>query len=201
NLLREFSFELNDQLPDMFLIDVQEDQLAGVRALVSGHTGQTPRLIPVLRARVTQVRGKQTTLETVDAIRGQGSLAREYTITYRPALSSNERVVAGRFWDGSPSPVPEVSIERSLPERFNIDVGDSVRFDVLGQPITATVTSVRDVNWRDARSGGFMFVFRPGVLEQAPHGYIAPLKGPVSIDARARFQHDLVERFPNLSVI
>ena len=61
----------NDQLPDMFLIDVQEDQLAGVRALVSGHTGQTPRLIPVLRARVTQVRGKQTTLETVDAIRGQ----------------------------------------------------------------------------------------------------------------------------------
>jgi len=201
NLLREFSFELNDQLPDMFLIDVQEDQLAGVRALVSGHTGQTPRLIPVLRARVTQVRGKQTTLETVDAIRGQGSLAREYTITYRPALSSNERVIAGRFWDSSPSPVPEVSIERSLHERFKIDVGDSVRFDVLGQPITATVTSVRDVNWRDARSGGFMFVFRPGVLEQAPHGYIAPLKGPVSIDARARFQRDLVAAYPNVSVI
>jgi putative ABC transport system permease protein len=108
NLLREFSFELNDRLPDMFLIDVQEDQLAGVRALVNGHTGQTPLLIPVLRARVTQVRGKQTTLETVDAIRGQGSLAREYTITYRPALSSNERVIAGRFWDGTPSPVAEV---------------------------------------------------------------------------------------------
>jgi putative ABC transport system permease protein len=201
NLLREFSFELNDRLPDMFLIDVQEDQLAGVRALVNGHTGQTPLLIPVLRARVTQVRGKQTTLETVDAIRGQGSLAREYTITYRPALSSNERVIAGRFWDGTPSPVAEVSIERSLHERFKIDVGDSVRFDVLGQPITAKVTSIRDVNWRDARSGGFMFVFRPGVLEQAPHGYIAPLRGPASVDARARFQRDLVAAYPNVSVI
>ena len=47
-------------------------------------------------------------------------------------------MIAGRFWDGTPSPVPEVSIERSLHERFKIDVGDSVRFDVLGQPITAT---------------------------------------------------------------
>ena len=46
-----------------------------------------------------------------------------------------------------------------------------------------------------------MFVFRPGVLEQAPQMFIAPLRGPLTIEARARFQHDLVERFPNVSVI
>jgi putative ABC transport system permease protein len=60
---------------------------------------------------------------------------------------------------------------------------------------------VRDVDWKDSRRGGFMFVFRPGVLDQAPQTYIAPLKGPAGAAARARFQHDLVTRFSNVSVI
>jgi putative ABC transport system permease protein len=201
NLLREFSFELSDTLPDMFLIDVQQDQRDGIRRLVAAHTGRDVRLLPVLRARVTQVRGRQTTLENVEDVRGRGSLAREYTITYRPGLERNERIVAGRFWDGRPSSSPEVSIEQSIHERFQINVGDTMRFDILGQAIVARVTSVRTVDWRDARAGGFMFVFRPGVLEEAPHAYIAPLSGPASLAERARFQRDLVAAFPNVSVI
>ncbi len=46
-----------------------------------------------------------------------------------------------------------------------------------------------------------MFVFRPGTLEEAPQTFIAPLKGPNGPAARAKFQHDLVGRFPNVSVI
>jgi putative ABC transport system permease protein len=141
------------------------------------------------------------TLDTVEDVRGRGSLAREYTVTYRPRLEGNERVVAGRFWDPSPANRPEISIEESIRERFGIGVGDEVRFDILGQPIVARVTSVREVNWRDSRAGGFMFVFRPGVLEAAPHGFIAPARGPSDVEARARLQRDLVARFSNVSVI
>ena len=46
-----------------------------------------------------------------------------------------------------------------------------------GREIRATVSSVRTVDWDDSRSGGFMFLFRPGVLEQAPHGAIAFVRG------------------------
>src|SRR5438876_10953015 len=76
-----------------------------------------------------------------------------------------------------------------------------MQFDVLGRVIAAKVTSIRDVEWRDSRNGGFIFVFRPGALDQAPQTFVAPLKGPNDAPARARFQHDLVERFPNVSVI
>jgi putative ABC transport system permease protein len=155
----------------------------------------------VLRARITQVRGKAVTLENLEDVRGRGSLAREYTVTYRPVLEANERIVAGRFWDQTASNQPEISIEEGIRERFKIDVGDDVRFDVLGQPIVARVTSVRQVNWRDGRAGGFMFVFRPGVLDAAPHAFISPVRGPADVDGRARMQRDLVARFPNVSVI
>jgi putative ABC transport system permease protein len=57
------------------------------------------------------------------------------------------------------------------------------------------------VEWGDARSGGFMFVFRPGPLSQAPHTYIGFIKGPDDGAARARLQYDLVARYPNITAI
>lgn len=202
SLLEEFSTEMTADAPDMFLMDVQRGQVDGVRAFLGdpAHGAGQFRLIPVLRARVSGVAGRETTLESFEDVRARGSLAREYTVTYRDRLEANEEIVDGRFWDG-PSEAPEVSIEQGIHERFRIDVGDTVTFDILGRTIAAAVTSIRRVDWRDSRSGGFMFVFRPGVLDSAPQMFIAPLRGPDGTEARARFQHDLVTAFPNVSVI
>ncbi len=202
SLLEEFSMESAENAPDMFLMDVQRDQTEAVNAFLRDPASGagTFRLIPVLRARVTGVSGRNTQLESFDDVRAMGSLAREYTITYRDHLESNERLSDGHFWD-SPAEDAEVSIEQGIHDRFQINVGDTMRFDILGRTVSARVTSVRAVDWRDSRNGGFMFVFRPGVLDGAPQTFIAPLKGPDGVQQRAKFQHALVERFPNVSVI
>ncbi len=202
SLLAEFSIQVNDEAADLFLLDVQRGQMDGMRKFLSDPANGAGawKLLPVLRARVTGVSGRTTNLESFEEVRARGSLGREYTITYRDNLEANEHVVDGAFWHGS-SPEPEVSVERGLHERFAINVGDVVRFDILGRVINARVSSIRDVDFKDSRAGGFVFVFRPGTLEQAPQTYIAPVKGPAGPAARARFQHDLVSRFPNVSVI
>jgi len=76
-----------------------------------------------------------------------------------------------------------------------------MRFDVLGRQVFARVTSIRHVEWGDARSGGFMFVFRPGMFANAPHTYIGFVKGPEDSAARARLQYDLVARYPNITAV
>jgi putative ABC transport system permease protein len=204
NLIREFTVNLSPDLPDMFLLDVQQDQVAGMSAVLRRWQQPgtpEPRLLPVLRARVVGVEGREVSLENYEDVRGRGSLAREYTVTYRPALERNESVVAGAFWDPSPSAEAEVSIEESLRERFRIDVGDRVRFDVMGRQVEARVSSVRHVDWSDSRAGGFMFVFRPGVLENAPHGFISFFRGPAAAADRAKLQSEVVAGYPNVSVI
>jgi putative ABC transport system permease protein len=160
-----------------------------------------PTLIPVLRARVVGVQGQEVSLENYEDVRGRGSLAREYTITYRPTLERNESIVSGAFWDSSPSTQGEVSIEESIHQRFRINVGDRIRFDVMSRVVEARVTSVRRVEWEDSRAGGFMFVFRPGLLDRAPHGYISFFRGPQEGAARAKLQGQIVSQFPNVSVI
>ena len=202
NLLQELALELREDSPDMFLIDIQRDQVEGVRALLTSQSrDQMPQLIPVLRARVVGVSGRELNIDGFEEVRRLGSLGREYTITYRDRLEANERIIDGQFWSEAPTATAEVSIEASLEQRFGIHVGDTVRFDVLGRAVSAQVTSVRAVDWDDSRSGGFMFLFRPGAFDDAPHTFIALLKGPVEVDARARMQRDLVAQFPNVSVI
>jgi putative ABC transport system permease protein len=208
NLLEEFAVELQQGGPDMFLIDIQQDQVDRVRAFLEDRrapNAPAPRLIPTLRARVTGIRGTEGNLDTVSDVRGRG-LRREFVITYRDHLEQNETLMDGEFWTGK-GPLPadatelEVSIERSIHERSRIDVGDVMRFDVLGRTINARVTSIRDVEWEDSRNGGFMFVFRPGPLSQAPHTFIGIIRGPEDTAARGAMQHELITAFPNVSAI
>jgi putative ABC transport system permease protein len=204
NLIDQFAVRMSADSPDMFLLDVQRDQVTAVESVIAAHldAGVTPpALVPVLRARVVGVSGREVNLENYEDVRGRGSLGREYTITFRSKLESNERILLGQFWDDTPSQEPEVSIEQFINESFKVNVGDTMRFDVLGRSISAKVTSVRFVEWSESRAGGFMFVFRPGVLEQAPHSYIGFMRGPRDLEQRSRMQTALVAAAPNVSVI
>jgi putative ABC transport system permease protein len=215
NLLNQFALQIGENTPDMFLVDIQQDQAADMKAFLAERLPREfqPLLIPVLRARVT---GKGMNLEDVEDLQGRGRLSREYTITYRGQLESNETLVRGTFpkpTSGSEpvtntgvgpqdAALPEVSIEESVVERFGIDVGDVIRFDVLGRAIHARVSGIRHVEWREGRSGGFMFVFGAGTFEGAPHWFFAPVRANLADAAqRGKFTHDLVVRFPNVSVI
>jgi putative ABC transport system permease protein len=204
SLIADMELQMRTDVPDMFLIDVQSDQAGPLRTFLARELKQPEAqavFIPVLRARVTGVKGQQLNLENAEEVRRRHSLGREYVITYRPVLERNERVVEGAFWPPTPNPEAEVSIERSLRDRAGLGLGDLVRFDVLGRGVTARVTSVRSVDWAETRAGGFMFVFRPGVLEQAPHMFVVTTRGPSDTPTRARLQRDVTARFPNVSVI
>jgi putative ABC transport system permease protein len=212
NLLRDFAIQAGPNAPDMFLIDIQADQRDGLVTFLDQANGDAPapRLIPTLRARVVAVKGREMEIDSYRQTRGRG-LSREYTVTYRSQLQANEELIDGEWWGDEPfQGGAEVSIEERFSDRdtdgnfrlgSRIQVGDEMSFDVLGRIITARVRSVRRVDWQDFRAGGFMFVFRPGTFDGAPHTYISALQGPPDPDARARMQGALTGRFPNVSVI
>src|SRR6185503_4677070 len=111
-----------------------------------------------------------------------------------------ETIIAGNFWTAEPSAEPEISIEESMKGLNGLDVNGSITFDIQGRKITARVTSIRHVDWRNSRTG-FMVLFRPGSLENAPQMLIAAISGPAEELARARFQRALLDKYSNISVI
>jgi len=200
NLLGEFALDFNATRADLYLIDIQKDQRSGVADIIKRATGSDPVLIPTVRARILRLNDRQIIPDQAPAGENRGLLGREYVLTYRPMLDSSETVIAGKFWEPSSSSQPEISVEEVISRELKVGVGDQITFDVLGTPVTAKITSVRRVDWRNARTG-FLIVFRPGPLDDAPQMFLSAINGPAPGAARARFQRDIVDSYPNVSVI
>ncbi|HET9533013.1 MAG TPA: FtsX-like permease family protein [Blastocatellia bacterium] len=200
NLLREFDFGRQGNLPNLILIEIQKDQREGVERIIKEETGQQTTLIPTVRMRIVAINGKEIDFEQGEMQRNRGRLGREYVVTYRPNLEVNEKIVAGEFWGPEPSPDPEISIEESMRGMAGLDLGSTITFDIQGRKLTARVTSFREVDWRNSRTG-FMILFRPGSLENAPQMLIGAINGPTDELERARFQRIVLDEYPNISII
>jgi putative ABC transport system permease protein len=200
NLLLELDPANRGNLPNMYLIDIQKDQKPGVEQLIQETTGERVELIPTVRARIAAINGRDINLGAGEMRGDRGRLGREYIVTYRSYLEPNETIVAGRMWEPFPSDDPEVSIAEDMRGMQGLDVGSTITLDVVGRKITARVTSVRQIDWRKSRTG-FLILFRPNALENAPTMYVAGLDGPGDAVARARLQRTVVEKYPNVSVI
>ena len=125
---------------------------------------------------------------------------REYRVTFRDSTTSSERIVKGK-WTGKVDEPGKIFI--SVDDRFasnnSIKVGDTIYFNVQGTPLTTIVGSLRKVDWGRVQTN-FLVVFPTGVLEKAPRFDVLVTRIE-SKDESARFQQQLVQHFPNVTVI
>jgi putative ABC transport system permease protein len=204
DLQSEYRLDLSALSADMFFIDIQNDQRDAAETALASLGARDVRLAPVVRLRLVGSKWgpnhDPNDRPDVTAKRIGG----ETRVSYRQALDPSETIVAGQFWDGSRSAEPEISLEESQASWWNLKVGDTLFFEILGRRIEARVTSLRRLE-RRVRSMSpltqFNVLFRPGVLESAPHTYIGALKGPPPGDDRARLQNAFVEAFPNVTLV
>lgn len=190
-----------DDLPDLYLVDVQMDQVAGVTDLLRRETGSEPILVGTVRARVAEIDGVPFEPEQLADPRDRGRLGREFTVATRPELDTKvETIASGAWWPAEPSSEPEVSIEEGLARDFNLTVGRSIAFDVQGKKIPMRITSIRTVDWGNARLG-FMFVVRPGGLDSVTVVANGAVRGPTDAAERGRLARKLSDQYSNVSVI
>jgi len=79
-----------------------------------------------------------------------------------------------------------------------MDVGDTIRFNIQGVPLTARVSSIR-TRTTDTLKPFFYFVFEDKTLHSAPQTIFTALRVPS--DRVGPLQSRIVKTFPNISVI
>ena len=193
--------------PNLVLWDVQPDQLDGVTETLRANDLPVMETTPIVTMNLRSVKDR-----TIEELRADSTFdmtfahTREYRVTYREELSPSETLVEGTLADsveGNPlrsgAPVP-ISIETEIArEELNVSIGDTLRFDVQGVPVTTVISSIRDVDWQRIGTN-FFVVFPPGVLEQAPQIYAVLSRTP-NDDVSGAVQSDLVQQYPNVSAI
>ncbi|HEY3066298.1 MAG TPA: FtsX-like permease family protein [Methylomirabilota bacterium] len=204
SLGRQIDHERRHEAPSFFFLDIQADQRDRfTRAVEDATGGQPPRLTPVVRARLSAVKGVPVTRQMVEARRGQGHdetwyLTREYVLTWAEELPSTSTIVRGRWWRPDDEGHPRVSVEEAAARYLDVGPGDTLTFDVQGVPVEAEVTSVRKVDWQSL-AVNFFVIFSPGALEGAPTTWVGTARVPPA--AEAGLQDEVVRALPNVTAI
>jgi putative ABC transport system permease protein len=197
NLVREFDFTKNESLPSLFIVDIQRSQVDRLAKLLKDRTGEDAQIIPTVRARIAFVNGEPPIQQNTQMRQQRGQIGREFAVTYRDNLESNEKILAGKWFAGSD--VAEVSVEEQMARRLNVKIGDTISFDISGKKVHTRVASVRKLDLKNTRTA-FIFVFAPGVLENAPQSFAANVLSKLSETRRQKLQREIVDAFPNAQI-
>jgi len=187
--------------PNVFLVDVQVDQVGGVRSLLREQDLPVLESAPMVTMRLSAINGVGAAeLRRRNAV-PSWVLRREFRSSYRNELNATETGVAGAWppeeWDGG-EPVP-LSLETGMAEDLSVGLGDRMMIDVQGLPLETEVVHLREVDWSRFNLNFFM-LFPNGVLEDAPGFHVVTSRIP---DERTsgELQAAVASSFQNVSVI
>ncbi|WP_138935168.1 ABC transporter permease [Roseovarius arcticus] len=184
---------LPDRAPSFFFVDLQADQMDGFRAMTDGDPAVTRvDSAPMLRGIITAINGQDATEVAGDHWVVQGDRG----ITY--AAKADGTVTSGEWWPEDYDGPPQISFAAEEALEMGLKIGDEITVNVLGRDITATITSLRDVDFSTAGIG-FIMVMNPAALEAAPHSVIATVYAEGG--AEARILREVSTTYPNVTGI
>ena len=195
-LMETWRQSLPENAPNQFLINIQPHETAPMGEFFAARGLDAPPFVPMVRARMATINGDDVTQMTFEDPQGERWARRDSNLSWAELLQEDNRIVEGEFWVGRPEQ-PEVSVEVDFGRELGLELGDELGFNVAGEPVNATVTSFRTVEW-DSFSPNFFMVFSPGVLDDYPATFISSLY----VDETQRGAVlDLMRSFPSVTAI
>jgi putative ABC transport system permease protein len=179
--------------PNLFFIDIQPDQCAGVLEIL----GKSAPLYPLVRARLTKINDVPID-PAIEAERRGDNLARPFNLTYRDHLLDDERLLKGDGLFDPTIPGVQVSVLDTVAKIKSMKIGDRLEFNIQGIPLEAIISSIR-TREKETLRPFFYFVFKEDALSGAPRTFFSAIK--VSESEKADLQNRIASRFPNVTTL
>jgi putative ABC transport system permease protein len=180
--------------PNRFLLGVQPDQLAAVKAFFAERRIAAPELDPMVRGRLTAVNGIKVTEADFSEERARRLVEREFNLSYMDTPPAHNTVVAGRWF--APG-AREISVEEGIAKTLGWKMGDELSFTVGGESFTARISSMRRLRW-DSMKVNFFVIGPPSLVAKFPASYISAFRLAPGAEPA---MNELTARFPNLTLV
>jgi putative ABC transport system permease protein len=197
DLIRNWQASLPADAPNRFIINIQPAQIDGVQAFFAQQNIDNTTIFPMVRGRLINKNDQPIPQSDLADERARKLAEREFNLSWIDQMQSDNQLVSGRWWTPEEHGKPYISLEEDLAKTLGIKLGDQLQFDIAGNKLSLTVTSLRKVDW-DTMRANFFAVTPPGVLDQYAANYISSFHLPVGADAPL---NELIRDFPNLTVI
>jgi putative ABC transport system permease protein len=195
-ILRDLRETASPKLPNIFLVDVTTDEIAGVKEFFAHQPGvsQALELMPVVQGRFVSLNGQK--LEQLKEQHFPRHLLERAALSWADAPPAGDKVTQGKWWtDGSAA---ELAVGEGAAQRLHLGVGSAVELEVGG---TVRALKVAAIYRADGQHLGTQvsFVLSSGQLkDQAATWY-----GGAHIDPKqvAALERALFVAYPTVTVI
>ncbi|GAA0852925.1 ABC transporter permease [Aliiglaciecola litoralis] len=183
DMVSQWRDQLPQGTPNYFLSNITESQRPGLQDHFAQNGVETDVFYPVVRARFVAINDEKIRTEVTKEdddkpSQGRNGLGREANLTWSNTLQNGNRIVAGKWFDGSTTKEPfGVSVEERIADRLNIKLDDILTFNIGSEVINVKVTSLREVNWQTMQPN-FFFVLQPEVMGSFLPTYITSFNLP-----------------------
>jgi len=202
-LLNRIHLQTGEEQPNLVFYDIQTDQQEGLQHLIESEGGDLMEHVPIVTMRLSRLHGRTVRDLRADSTAGMRRwvLNREYRVTYRDHLTDAETLIDGEWTpsvDGIDQFIP-ISLEESIAEELQVQIGDTLEFDLQGVLLQTTIGSIRNVDFQRPRPN-FFVLFPAGALEAAPQ-FFASVVRTGGEDQTADLQQLVAATYPNISAI
>lgn len=181
--------------PDRFVINIQPDQGEAFRKTLTDAGVKDFDWYPMIRGRLTTINGEPVQARRFAEERAQRLAEREFNLSHTADKPAHNQIVSGRWGDAQPGEMG-MSVEEGLATSLGLKLGDTLAFDIAGQPVQGRITSLRKVDWSSMRVN-FFVLFEKAELPDLPATQIAAYRSPPA----SKLDRELARQFPNLTVI
>ena len=196
SLLAELQQDRNQVFPDLFLVGIFDHQKDDLTHYFYQWTSKL-QLSPVIKARMTHINARRVGNVTTNDEQKNYLLNREQNLSFREQTGEGEKLIAGDWMKGWYQ--VEASLEEWFAKKLDINLGDTLTFDVQGVTLKAKVTSFRTVKWTTFKPN-FFILLSPNALKEAPKEWLGTVSG-LSTEELPKIQAQLAEQFPSVTTI
>jgi len=202
NLTRQLTRTLPEKAPSFFFLDIPNAEANAFEVFLKAQApGAEVNRVPMMRGRFVALRGVPVAQIRADE-QAAWVLEGDRGITYAADVPEGSTVVAGEWWPSDYRGKPLVSFDQRIAEGLGLKVGDEIAVNVLGRNLSATVASLRTVEWRSLGIN-FVMVFSPNTFAGAPHTHLATVTfpNPPERSVEARILRETARAYPAVTSI
>jgi putative ABC transport system permease protein len=140
-VVNELHISSAPNLPNVFLIDIANTEIDGMRKLLESQPSITapPELLPVITSRIEAIDGVNATQAKLKNFPRR--MLRSVSLSWADAPPPGTKVTAGAWWKPGETR-PEVAISQQQADRLGVKVGSTITFAAQDAHIDATVVAL-----------------------------------------------------------
>jgi putative ABC transport system permease protein len=202
NLTKQLTQSLPERAPSFFFLDIPNQQADSFEGFLKEQAGDAQiERVPMMRGRLVTLGGRPVSeVKAPEDI--SWVLEGDRGITYSKAPPEGSKLVQGEWWPEDYRGKPLVSFDRKIAEGLGLKMGDEITVNVLGRNLTATISNLREIEWRSLGIN-FVMVFSPNTFAGAPHTHLATVTFPNGSDAAidARVLRSSAQAYPMVTSV